>query len=74
MAKTADGILNEVFGPFKQRLKENFEAGFKDLREKEDKYSTRGKLAALGYDYFTIEWLETNNTYGNLILTQQTCL
>ena len=67
--KGVDGILDEVFGPFKKQLKENFEAGFQNLRENEDKYSTRGKLAALNYDYFTIEWLETNDTYAYFSLS-----
>ncbi|MCJ1381525.1 hypothetical protein MMC17_004636 [Xylographa soralifera] len=66
VSKTVDGILNEVFGPFKEDLKTDFEAGFKKLRKNEDKYSTRGKLASLGYDYFTIQWLETNDTSTGL--------
>ena len=64
-----DGILDKVYGPFKNELKKNFEAGFKNLRENEDKYSTRGKLATLNYDYFTIQWLETNSTYEHLLLS-----
>ncbi|MCJ1393282.1 hypothetical protein MMC18_006154 [Xylographa bjoerkii] len=66
VCKTADRILNDVFGPFKADLKNDFEAGFENLCKNEDKYSTRGKLASLNYDYFTIQWLETNGTSTGL--------
>ena len=62
-------ILEKVYGPFKKQLKEDFEKGFKNLCENEDKYSTRGKLSALGYDYFTIQWLETHDSYGTFPLS-----
>ena len=58
-----DDILNELYQPYKERLKKNFEEGFQYLCENGDKYTTRGKLAEAGYDFFTINWLETNSSY-----------
>lgn len=64
--KGVDAILEEAFGPFKKALKEDWETGFQKLQQ-QDKYSTRQYLREkMGYDYFSIQWMETMNTSSGL--------
>lgn len=65
-------ILEQTFGPYKDKLAENFEEGFDELM-KVDHFSTREYLKSGGpdgeqrhYDYFSIQWMETMNTSTNL--------
>lgn len=69
-------LLDEAFGPFKDEMAKGFENGFKILK-KYDEYSTREFLKNppppekdwkpwTKHDFFTIQWLETNNTSTNL--------
>ncbi|KAF3929940.1 hypothetical protein AA313_de0204998 [Arthrobotrys entomopaga] len=65
-------ILNVAFGPYKQALEENFEKGFKKLMTVDD-FSTREYLKRGGpegnepkYNFFAIQWMETQNTSTNL--------
>lgn len=69
-------LLNGVFDPFKSAMTGNFETGFKTLMGY-DGYSTRqvlqdppaaitGPTTSKPLDFFTIQWLETNNTGSGL--------
>ncbi|KAL6169288.1 hypothetical protein ACJQWK_04323 [Exserohilum turcicum] len=69
-------LLNGVYDPFKGAMTGDFETGFKILMEY-DSYTTREILqnppAAMGglttlkpLDFFSIQWLETNNTGSGL--------
>ncbi|ENI06054.1 hypothetical protein COCC4DRAFT_39946 [Bipolaris maydis ATCC 48331] len=69
-------LLNGFFDPFKSMMTGNFEAGFKTLMEY-DGYTTRqilqnpptaiaGPTTLKPLDFFTIQWLETNNTGSGL--------
>ena len=64
--------LKTAFGPYKVKLAENFEEGFKELMTVDD-FSTREFLKRGGpdgtqrhYDFFSIQWMETQNTSTNL--------
>ncbi|KAH6856062.1 hypothetical protein B0I37DRAFT_67638 [Chaetomium sp. MPI-CAGE-AT-0009] len=66
------GILDSAFGPYKEELAKDFKEGYKKLMEVDD-FSTReflkrggpeGKLTK--YDFFSIQWMETQNTSTNL--------
>lgn len=64
--KGADEILNEAFGPYKDALKADFDTGFIKLVG-QDKFSTRQYLRdspdmATKYDFFSIQWMETQDT------------
>ncbi|KAK9774570.1 putative L-amino acid oxidase [Seiridium cardinale] len=69
-------LLNDIYEPFKQEMARDFEAGFK-LLMKYDSYSTREFLACPPpaedgmtplepLDFFSVQWLETNNTSSGL--------
>ena len=64
-------ILDDAFGQYKKKLKENFDEGFKELMKVDD-FSTREYLKRGGpdgtkkYDFYTIQWAETQNTSSNL--------
>ncbi|KAI2464211.1 FAD/NAD(P)-binding domain-containing protein [Annulohypoxylon bovei var. microspora] len=65
-------ILGEAFDPYKDKLVDNFEDGFAELMKVDD-LSTREFLKRGGpdgkqthYDYFSVQWMETNNTSTNL--------
>ncbi|KAI1501590.1 hypothetical protein F5X99DRAFT_382386 [Biscogniauxia marginata] len=65
-------ILQEAFGPYKKKLAENFDEGFKELMKVDD-FSTREFLKRGGpdgrqttYNFFAIQWMETMNTSTNL--------
>ncbi|KAI0447287.1 hypothetical protein F4803DRAFT_364707 [Xylaria telfairii] len=65
-------ILDEAFGPYKKELAANFEKGFIELMKVDD-FSTREFLKRGGpdgkqphYDFFSIQWMETQNTSTNL--------
>jgi monoamine oxidase len=69
-------LLNGVYDPFKKAMTGDFEAGFRILLEF-DGYTTREVLknppVAMGgltnlkpLDFFSIQWLETNNTGSGL--------
>ncbi|KAK5996863.1 Putative bifunctional amine oxidase [Cladobotryum mycophilum] len=67
-----EGILNDAFGPYKEELAKNFRVGFENLMKVDD-YSTREYLRRGGpdgketkYDFFAIQWMETQNTSTNL--------
>ncbi|XXH01116.1 hypothetical protein Hte_007467 [Hypoxylon texense] len=69
---TVDEKLEEAFGPYKQALAEDFDAGFTLLKTVDD-FSTREFLKRGGpageqrqYDYFSIQWMETQDTSTNL--------
>ena len=64
--------LKTAFGPYKVKLAENVEEGFKE-RMTVDDFSTREFLKRGGpdgtqthYDFFSIQWMETQNTSTNL--------
>lgn len=66
--KGVDAILDEAFGPYKKALQEDWPTGFDKLM-KEDNYSTRQYLRERmnpGYDFFSIQWMETINTASGL--------
>ncbi|KYK56461.1 putative l-amino acid oxidase protein [Drechmeria coniospora] len=65
-------ILEQAFGPYKKKLAENFDQGFTELMAVDD-YSTREYLRRGGpegkekrYNFFAIQWMETQNTSTNL--------
>lgn len=65
-------ILDEAFGPYKKKLAANFEEGFAELMAVDD-YSTREFLKRGGpdgkqthYNFFAIQWMETQNTSTGL--------
>ncbi|KAM0243957.1 hypothetical protein ACHAP5_006720 [Fusarium lateritium] len=65
-------IAGDAFKPYKDALKDNFNKGWEKLM-KADAFSTREYLKVGGpegkepkYDYFTIQWAETQNTSTNL--------
>ena len=65
-------ILDQAFGPYKKRLAGNFEAGFAELMTVDD-FSTREFLKRGGpdgkqqrYNFFAIQWMETQNTSTGL--------
>ncbi|EAQ83519.1 hypothetical protein CHGG_09923 [Chaetomium globosum CBS 148.51] len=65
-------ILEDAFGPYKKELALNFNKGFADLMKVDD-FSTREYLKRGGpdgtepkYDFFAVQWLETQNTSTNL--------
>ncbi|KAI0894616.1 FAD/NAD(P)-binding domain-containing protein [Annulohypoxylon nitens] len=65
-------IINGVFGPYKEKLAEDFDTGFDELKKVDD-CSTREFLKRGGpngqqtqYDFFSIQWMETLNTSTNL--------
>ncbi|KAI1214156.1 FAD/NAD(P)-binding domain-containing protein [Annulohypoxylon truncatum] len=67
-----NNILEAAFGPYKEKLVENFKEGFAELMEVDD-FSTREFLKRGGpdgkqpsYDFFSIQWMETMNTSTNL--------
>lgn len=67
-----DDILCNAFGPYKQAIAENFEAGFEKLMAVDD-YSTREYLKRGGaegtarhYDFHSIEWMEVQSTSTSL--------
>ncbi|KAK6357702.1 hypothetical protein TWF718_002011 [Orbilia javanica] len=67
-----DNILEEAFGPYKTALEENFDKGFEKLLTVDD-FSTREFLKRGGpdgdqrkYDFFSIQWMETQDTSTNL--------
>ncbi|KAF7177494.1 hypothetical protein CNMCM7691_005747 [Aspergillus felis] len=58
----AEEILQDAFGYFKYRLKNNFEKGFQELLRR-DNLSTREYLRqVLDYDFHSIQYLETMNS------------
>ncbi|KAH8817307.1 hypothetical protein F5884DRAFT_722331 [Xylogone sp. PMI_703] len=63
--KGADGILAETFEPYRSLLANDFEAGFRLLMEL-DGLSTREFLRKIGFDYHTIQWLETMTSATSL--------
>ncbi|KAI4864526.1 hypothetical protein F4820DRAFT_470475 [Hypoxylon rubiginosum] len=69
---TVDEKLEEAFGPYKQALAEDFDAGFAALMAVDD-FSTREFLKRGGpageqrqYDYFSVQWMETQDTSTSL--------
>lgn len=61
-------ILDEAFGPYKEAMQNDWTTGFYKLL-KEDNYSTRQYLRERmnpGYDFFSIQWMETINTASGL--------
>jgi monoamine oxidase len=65
-------IAGDAFQPYKDALKDDFNKGWDKLM-KADSFSTREYLKVGGpegketkYDYFTIQWAETQNTSTNL--------
>ncbi len=67
-----DDILKAAFGPYKELLAKDFKKGFEALKEVDD-FSTREFLKRGGpdgkqphYDFFAIQWMETQNTSTNL--------
>ncbi|KAG8157463.1 hypothetical protein KVR01_012847 [Diaporthe batatas] len=68
-----DKIIGDIFGVFKKRMAENFDSGFKKLMEY-DEFSTReflkrmvsGPLQEKLYNFFAIQWMETQGTSTNL--------
>ncbi|KAL2669809.1 hypothetical protein Neosp_015254 [[Neocosmospora] mangrovei] len=65
-------IAGDAFKPYKNALKDDFDKGWEKLM-KVDGFSTREYLRVGGhdgkekkYDYFTIQWAETQNTSTNL--------
>lgn len=65
-------ILQDAFGPYKKELANDFDAGFADLMQVDD-FSTREFLKRGGpdgtqpkYNFFAIQWMETQNTSTNL--------
>ncbi|KAK6345942.1 hypothetical protein TWF730_010281 [Orbilia blumenaviensis] len=67
-----DKLLNEAFSPYKTALAENFDKGFEKLMTVDD-FSTREFLKRGGpdgtgaqYDFFAIQWMETQDTSTNL--------
>ncbi|KAF3930142.1 hypothetical protein ABW19_dt0208437 [Dactylella cylindrospora] len=67
-----DNILEEAFGPYKKALGENFDKGFDKLMTADD-FSTREFLKRGGpdgsqphYNFFAIQWMETQDTSTNL--------
>ncbi|KAI0012973.1 hypothetical protein F4779DRAFT_566432 [Xylariaceae sp. FL0662B] len=66
------GILCEAFDSYKKSLDADFEGGFQKLMEADD-FSTREFLKRGGpdgkqtlYNFFAIQWMETQNTSTNL--------
>ncbi|KAJ5556958.1 hypothetical protein N7494_000873 [Penicillium frequentans] len=61
-----DNILKTAFGQYKDALKADFNTGFEKLM-KQDKYTTREYLRQeMGYDFFSIQYLETTNSASGL--------
>lgn len=67
-----DKLLNDAFGPYKDELAKDFNKGFDNLMTVDD-YSTREFLRRGGpdgtlpkYDFFAIQWMETQGTSTNL--------
>jgi monoamine oxidase len=67
-----DNILKDTFGPYKEALKEDFKKGYKKLMDVDD-FSTREYLKRGGpegkepkYNFFAIQWMETQGTATNL--------
>ncbi|KAB8253768.1 hypothetical protein BDV32DRAFT_143456 [Aspergillus pseudonomiae] len=67
-----NALLENSFGPYKEAMRENFEVGFKMLLQVDD-YSTREYLKRrgkapnfTGYDFYSIQWMETQNTSSGL--------
>ncbi|KAL2126001.1 hypothetical protein VTI74DRAFT_1977 [Chaetomium olivicolor] len=65
-------ILNASFDPYKKKLAEDFDEGFKELMKVDD-FSTREYLKRGGpdgkerkYNFFAIQWMETQDTATNL--------
>jgi len=65
-------LLEGAFGPYKEKLAKNFNEGFKELMKVDD-FSTREFLKRGGpegklpkYDFFSVQWMETQNTSTNL--------
>jgi monoamine oxidase len=72
VVKDVKGILDAAFGPYKKALAEDFKEGYKKLMKVDD-FSTREFLKRGGpdgtltkYDFFSIQWMETQNTSTNL--------
>ncbi|KAK6518212.1 hypothetical protein TWF506_005371 [Arthrobotrys conoides] len=68
-----DGIFKKAFGPYKEALKADFDKGFEKLMTVDD-FSTREFLKRGGpdgdeeskYNFFAIQWMETQGTSTNL--------
>ncbi|KAK4692741.1 hypothetical protein P7C71_g4523, partial [Lecanoromycetidae sp. Uapishka_2] len=62
LVDTPEKYVSEVFEPFKDRLRKNWNKGFQALM-KYDQYSVRGFMMSHGItpldDYYSIQWLET---------------
>ncbi|KAF5664690.1 l-amino acid oxidase [Fusarium heterosporum] len=65
-------IAGDAFLPYKEALKDDFQKGWEKLMEA-DAFSTREYLKVGGpegkeqkYDFFTVQWAETQNTSTNL--------
>lgn len=68
VTKGVDGILNDAFGKYKDVMAVDFQKGFEMLMGV-DEYSTRQYLRDPQHqklDFYSIQWLETNNTSSNL--------
>lgn len=73
VADNAGKILDGIFGAFKDRMAEDFDTGFAKLMEYDD-FSTReylkrmvgGPLQERLYNFFAIQWMETQDTSTNL--------
>lgn len=66
--KGVDGVLAEAFQYYKDIMAKDFQKGFEELM-KVDEYSTRQYLRDPNHqnlDFYSIQWLETNNTSSNL--------
>lgn len=69
----AGKILEDVFGAFKDKMAQDFNAGFAKLMEYDD-FSTReflkrmvcGPLQEKLYNFFAVQWMETQDTSTNL--------
>jgi monoamine oxidase len=67
-----DKVLNQAFGPYKTKMAADFDTGFECMMKVDD-YSTREFLRRGGpegtlpkYDFFAIQWMETQDTSTNL--------
>jgi monoamine oxidase len=65
-------LIDDAFRPYKEKLAEDFNRGFEELMKVDD-FSTREFLKRGGpdgtlpkYDFFSVQWMETQNTSTNL--------
>jgi monoamine oxidase len=72
VVKAGTGILDQEFKVYKDLMQTDFEAGFKLLMT-QDAFSTREYLktggangSATKYDFFSVQWLETQDTSSGL--------